>query len=190
MYHFFEYIYIGCYYADILCESTAKKTLRPILKCLLILLYQIPFLKDRLALQGLSPEQAIAKVFRLGDRLDAIDCLGLREAHIGYMLSLLFAVLVSDVILILWHLCGKSFSFIPLSQEYKYYLYFGLPIVGALVLPYCLYWSKDRHIRIIKKYKRMPQKEQTKAFIVYLIVNILTISLFLILLQSWMNEHM
>ena len=86
MYHFFEYIYIGCYYADFLCESTAKKTLRPILKCLLILLYQIPFLKDRLALQGLSPEQAIAKVFRLGDRLDAIDYLGLREAHIGYML--------------------------------------------------------------------------------------------------------
>lgn len=171
---FFDTLYIGGYYFACLLRNLLRLTIEPVQGAIVILIYEIfPSLQRKLEKQGTDAEEEAERTIQMIRKIDDADPLHQRESLVESMLFIMFFIVGFDIIFIIWHLCGKSFAFIPLGRIEKAQLYLGLSLAFTYVIMHFGFMRDDNEKKLVKKFKskkrsKKGKKELKKSLLIFI----------------------
>ena len=164
---FFELLYFGAYYYVWMTKRMVRKQTTPLVRWICInLQYIIPHGKERLAKQGLTPEQNADNTIKLCENLSESNYGHMFEWHIRPMFVSFYVFVYFDLMLILRMIFGSDWGIIQINGANGGII---MTVIGGLA---CFSASRMEATvgqdKIVNKYRRKSKSVHRKALMLFL----------------------
>ena len=178
---FFDKLYFGGYYMNILVDSSAEYIIYRPLKYLFFLLGKVTIIRNLVEKQkGKTYEQHIIDSLSYAKKWNKDDAIGINHILTGWIFSPMLFGFWGDILMGVYTIFGEDIGFYKFNRDTSVTTVIFL-IVAVFATLYLAFGSDERNRQVVKEYREKPKKEQLKAFALFNVVYIIVIGVFIAL---------
>ena len=178
---FFDKLYFGGYYVNILIDSSAEYIVYKPLKIIFMLLGKISFIREFVETKKNKPyEQHIEDSLSYAKKWNKDDVIGINHLLTGWLFSPMLFGFWGDILIAIYTIFGEDIGFYKFNKDTSDTTVIFL-IVAVFAILYLAFGSDERNRQVVKEYREKPKKEQLKAFALFNAVYIIVIGVFIAL---------
>ena len=161
---FFDMLYFGGYYVNILLDSTTEYLVYIPLRKLLYLLGYIPFFRRNALRQGKTFKQLVDDSLKSTKIIFRTDATNFYHLLTGWLFGPMACGFWIDLAIIPFLIFERNILPYPFKGVNLIYFAAAFGIISFLLLM----GGDERSERVVKEYRKKPQKEQRKAFYLFI----------------------
>ena len=161
---FFDKLYFGGYYVDILHRKLFYLLIEPLLEKFILSLGHFPFIRHQAEKQGKTYEQLMKESFGLTKKHNEKDSVGFGHFWTGWLFGPMACGFWIDLAIIPFLIFERNILPYPFKGVNLIYFAAAFGIISFLLVM----GGDERSERVVKEYRKKPQKEQRKAFYLFI----------------------
>ena len=175
---FFDKLYFGGYYLDILHRKLFYLLLEPPIEKFILSLGHFSFIRRQVEKQGKTYEQLMKESFKFSKKHNEKDTVGFGHFFTGWLFGPMACGFWIDLAIIPFLIFERNVLPYPFKGG-------NLIIFAAVfgILSFLMIFRDERCQRVVKEYRKKSQKEQLKAFYLFIGMYILVIIPIFLLFQ-------
>ena len=157
---FFDKLYFGGYYVNILIDSSAEYIVYKPLKIIFMLLGKISFIREFVETKKNKPyEQHIEDSLSYAKKWNKDDVIGINHLLTGWLFSPMLFGFWGDILIAIYTIFGEDIGFYKFNRDTSDTTVIFL-IVAVFAILYLAFGSDERNRQVVKEYREKPKKEQ------------------------------